>query len=319
LDHKIHFISMDSQFIESFVTVVESGSIAEAARRLNLTAAGVAQRLRALEREIGAPLVVRSGRSVKATDAGAAVLSHARDLLRRVRDLKSAAALDRLAGELRLGAMHTAWPGALPEMLSLMAKQYPRVRVKIAQGGSHELYYRLLKDELDAAIIAEPPFAIPKTCGWRLLRKEPLILLAPSDTSIRNPHKLLASEPFIRLERKSWAGRLVDGYLRHAGIRPLERFEIYNPEAIAGMVDRGLGVSLVPDWLPPWPSGLSLLKLSVSANPFARRIGLLWNKGTVRSRLVRAVLDVTALSATLGSKSETTHDPYRSKVRQRQP
>ena len=37
---------------------------------------------------------------------------------------------------------------------------------------------------------------------------------------------LLASEPFIRLERKSWAGRLVDGFLRHVGIRPLERFEI---------------------------------------------------------------------------------------------
>jgi DNA-binding transcriptional LysR family regulator len=269
---------MDSQFLESFITVIESGSIAEAARRLNLTAAGVAQRLRALERQIGVPLVVRSGRSVKATDAGVAVFGHAVELLRRVHDLKSAAAVDELAGEFRLGAMHTAWPGVVPDMLSSMAKQYPRVRLEIAQGGSHELYHRLLRDELDAAIIAEPPFAIPKACGWRLLREEPLIVLAPSGTSVRNPHKLLASEPFIRLERKSWAGRLVDGYLRQAGIRPLERFEIYNPEAIAGMVDRGLGVSLVPDWVPPWPSGLSVLTLSVPANSFTRRIGLLWNK-----------------------------------------
>ena len=52
---------MDTQFLESFVMVVEHGSVAEAARRLNLTAAAVTQRIRALEREIGTALVSRSG------------------------------------------------------------------------------------------------------------------------------------------------------------------------------------------------------------------------------------------------------------------
>jgi DNA-binding transcriptional LysR family regulator len=46
---------MDSRFLESFVMVIDSGSIAEAARRLNITAAGVAQRIRSLEADIGAP------------------------------------------------------------------------------------------------------------------------------------------------------------------------------------------------------------------------------------------------------------------------
>ena len=47
---------MDSRFLESFVMVIDNGSIAEAARRLNITAAGVAQRIRSLETDIGARL-----------------------------------------------------------------------------------------------------------------------------------------------------------------------------------------------------------------------------------------------------------------------
>lgn len=54
---------MDSRFLESFLTVVDCGSFAEAARRLNLTAAGVAQRIHVLEQEFGTRLIVRSGRA----------------------------------------------------------------------------------------------------------------------------------------------------------------------------------------------------------------------------------------------------------------
>ena len=67
--------------------VVEHGSIAEAARRLDLTAAAVAQRIRALEAEIGARLVCRSGRFVRPTEAGTAILSRAGVILGDVRDL----------------------------------------------------------------------------------------------------------------------------------------------------------------------------------------------------------------------------------------
>jgi DNA-binding transcriptional LysR family regulator len=60
---------MDTKFLDSFVTVVDHGSIAEAARRLNLTPGAVAQRVRALEEEIGAALLIRSGRTVRPTEA----------------------------------------------------------------------------------------------------------------------------------------------------------------------------------------------------------------------------------------------------------
>src|SRR5437660_7385143 len=108
-------------------------------------------------------------------------------------------------------------------------------------------------------------------------------------------HAILASEPFVRLDRNTWSGRLVDAYLRKAGIQPRERFEINSFEAIAVMVDRGLGVSLLPDRAPPWPEGLSLAKLPVPDRSFINRIGLVWPRASLRLRLVHAFLEQAAM------------------------
>jgi DNA-binding transcriptional LysR family regulator len=159
-------------------------------------------------------------------------------------------------------------------------------------GLSAELYHKVLAGDLDVAIIAQPPFAIPKAYNWHLLREEPLVVLTPASTRIRDPHAILATEPLIRQRRNSWVGQLVDGYLRNAGIRPRERFDIDTLEALAVMVDRGLGVGLVHDWPPPWPEGLSLRKIPLPANRFGRRMGLIWNRASVRVRLVQAFLEV---------------------------
>src|SRR5215468_3601210 len=268
---------MDTRFVETFLMAVDNGSIAEAARRLNLTPAAVAKRIHILESEMGAVLFARSGRTIRPTEAGMAIVERVRHVLVEVRDFTSIATTDRLMGELRVGAFQSALSGMLPDILALMKEKYPQIKVHITRGVSSELYCKVLDGELDTAIIAQPSFAIPKSCDWRLLREEPLILLTRAPAPSRKPHAILESEPFIRLDRNLWPGRLVDGYLRQAGIRPRELFEIDGGVAIAVMVDRGLGVSLMPDWAPPWPEGLSLAKLPVpGASSFARRVGLVW-------------------------------------------
>src|SRR6266581_3177537 len=284
---------MDTRFLESFVLAVDNGSIAEAARRLNLTAAAVAKRIHALENEIGAALVTRSGRTIRPTEAGAAIIERARRFLAEARDFKSIAVADRPSGQLRLGAVSSALCGLLPDILALMKENYPQIEVTIMVGYSGELYRKVLDgDDLDGAVITEPPFAIPKSCAWRMLREEPLIVLTRAPARSQKPHAILASEPFIRLDRKVWPGRLVDNYLRKVGIRPRELFEIDQFDPIAVMVDRGLGVSLLPDWAPPWPEGLSLAKLPVpDASSFTRRIGLVWARASLRLRLVHAFLE----------------------------
>jgi len=289
------------------VLAVDNGSIAEAARRLDSTAAAVAKRSHALENEIGAALVTRSGRTIRPTEAGAAIIERARRFLADARDFKSIAVADQPSGQLRLGTIQSALSGLLPDILALMKENYPQIDVSIAGGYSGALYRKVLDgDDLDAAVITEPPFAIPKSCAWRMLREEPLIVLTRAPVPSRKPHAILASEPFIRLDRKVWPGRLVDDYLRKAGIRPRELFEIDEFDPIAIMVDRGLGVSLLPDWAPPWPEGLSLAKLPVpGGRSFARRIGLIWPRASLRLRLVKAFLEQAAAVRAQGTVGTT--------------
>jgi DNA-binding transcriptional LysR family regulator len=78
--------------------------------------------------------------------------------------------------------------------------------------------------------------------------------------------------------------------MRKVGITPRERFELNALNAIAVMVDRGLGVSLVPDWAPPWPEGLKLARIPLPQESVPRRIGVIWSRGTVRMRLVQVLL-----------------------------
>ncbi len=281
---------MDTQFLNTFVAVVDHGSMAAAARVLNITPAAVAQQIRTLEREIGAPLIARAGRTVSVTEPGSRILQRARDLLRDVADLGAVANDDATAGELRLGAGTNALTGMLPDILARMVEKFPRIKVFIKPGYSPELHRCVESGELDAAIVLQAPFILPKTCDWELLREEPLVVLAPACMAERDPHELLASQPLIRYDRQQWGGRQADQYLRLAGIVPRERFELNALNAIAVMVDRGLGVSLVPDWARPWPEGLQLVRIPLPRAFEPRRIGIVWSRSTIRIRLVTAFL-----------------------------
>jgi DNA-binding transcriptional LysR family regulator len=281
---------LDTQFLKTYVAVADHGSMAAAARLLNITPAAVAQQIRTLEREIGAPLIARVGRTVSVTEAGARILQRARDLLRDFGELRAVATDNAVAGELRLGACPTALSGMLPDVLALMVETFPHIKVFIKPGYSADLYRAVESGDLDAAIVLQAPYVLPKTCDWQLLREEPLIVLAPHDMHGREPHELLATEPLIRYDRNQWGGRLADDYLRMAQITPNERFELNALNAIAVMVDRGLGVSLVPDWARPWPEGLRLLRLPVPIAFDSRRIGAVWSRSTIRIRLVTVFL-----------------------------
>src|SRR5690606_37538353 len=156
---------------------------------------------------------------------------------------------------------------------------------------SADLYRAVEAGDLDAAMVLQAPFALPKTCNWQLLREEPLVVLAPAHMAGCDPHALLREQPLIRYDRHEWGGRQADEYLRLAGIVPRERFELNALNAIAVMVDRGLGVSLVPDWAKPWPEGLNVVRIPLPQRSEPRRIGMVWSRSSVRIRLVSVLLE----------------------------
>jgi DNA-binding transcriptional LysR family regulator len=271
--------------------------MAAAARVLNITSAAVAQQIHTLEREIGAPLIIRVGRTVRMTEQGARILLRVRGLVRDFADLRSIATEDTISGELRIGACNTVLAGMLPGILARMVGKFPQINVYIKPDYSAQLYAAVESGDLDAAFVLQAPYTLPKTCDWQLLREEPLIVLAPGHMAHRSAHDLLANEPLIRYDRNQWGGRQADEYLRKVGITPRERFEVNALNAIAVMVDRGLGVSLVPDWSRPWPEGLQLARLPLPEPSVPRHIGVIWSRGSVRLRLVTVLLQESMAEA----------------------
>ncbi|WDZ94230.1 LysR substrate-binding domain-containing protein [Herbaspirillum sp. WKF16] len=238
---------MDSRYLKSLIAVVDSGSIADAARAEGLTAAAVSQRIQALERELGVELLSRAGHAARATDACVALLPRARRIVGEVALLAGDADDEGLTGTLRIGAISTALTGMLPRVLRTLTERAPGLRPAIVPGTSRWLYQALLAGEIDAAILVAPPFELPRTLRARLLRQEELILLARRRLR-GDAAALLQSQPYIRYDPNAWGGRLAQRYLDDQGLRPALLCDLDALETIALLAADGVGVSLVPRW-----------------------------------------------------------------------
>lgn len=281
---------MDLRYLQSFVAVVEAGSFAEAARRLDLTPNAVAARLKALEEDLGVVLLKRRGRSVKPTAAGLGMLESARAVLREVRHLRTLAEDGSALGELRLGVFVSAMTSLLPPVLKALYAQRPQLSVYVHPASSVELCRQVAAGELDAAFVVEPQFTLAKHCAWQPLLEEPLVVIAPAGTPTGDAHGLLRSQPFIRYDRSVLGGQLAERYLRDQGLHPQQRLEVDGLMAVAALVDQGLGVALVPDWAPMWRSGLQIVRVPLPGRAPVRRVGLVWALHGPRTPLAEAVL-----------------------------
>lgn len=264
--------------------------MAEAARRLDLTPSAIAARVKALEVDIGTPLIQRSGRSVRPTETGLKMLDRARNLLREVRDLRAAAGDGVSLGELRLGVFGSAMTGMLPPVLKRLYDKYSELSVFVAPGSSVELCRQVSTGALDAAIVVEPQFSIGKGCEWSPLLEEQLVVVAPRHLEAKPAHELLATEPFIRYDRSVLGGQLADRYLRDQGIAVRQRLEIDSLMTIAAVVGQGLGVALLPDWAPMWRSGFDISRVKLPVRAPVRRVGIVWAKQGPRAALAQALL-----------------------------
>lgn len=280
---------METRFLQTFLSVVETGSMAEAARRLNITPSAVTQRMRALEVDVGQPLLQRSGQYMQPTPVGAAVIEQARQMVLLAEDLKMASRPDEETGHLRIGVIQTALTGLLPDILVRLRQKRPGIDLYLVPGTSGDLYTDLTAGSVDLAILVKPHFALPKAYEWQPLRREPFLLITATGRKLGDAQHVLRKEPFIRYDRNHWGGRAVDQYLRQRRIRPKEQYELDSLEAIVVMVSKGLGVSIIPDWPEPWPAGVEVDRHVLEDAP-DREVGLLWSRASRRLLLVRALL-----------------------------
>jgi DNA-binding transcriptional LysR family regulator len=152
--------------------------------------------------------------------------------------------------------------------------------------------------EVDMAMLIKPPFALPPELGWQPLLREPVMLAMPASMPIAPWRELLASQPFIRYDRASFGGRVVDLFLKKQRIPVREAVELDEIDAIANMVRLGLGVALLPQLRRLDMTGLRLLPLGEAA--FHREIGLIgrlpFDAGSVQEKMAECLAAAAAES-----------------------
>lgn len=238
---------MDSRYLKSLIVVIDRGSIAEAARVEGLTAAAISQRINALEREFGFELLSRIGHSAKPTEACLNILPRARRIIKEFDLLAGDNDLTGLSGTLKVGAISTALTGLLPSAMRSLARDTPGIKLEIIPGASQYLYEALLSDELDAAIVAAPPFALPKLIKASNLRTEALVFLSKHQPAA-GLAEMLRHRPYLRYMPETWGGRHAAAYLHDQGIVKTPMCDLDALETIAMLVADDVGVSLVPHW-----------------------------------------------------------------------
>ncbi|MEL7627445.1 LysR family transcriptional regulator [Pectobacterium aroidearum] len=238
---------MSLKALRTLVAIAQYGSFARAAEAVCLTQSAVSLHVRSLEEDFKVLLFDRSRRVPVLTEAGHRAVEQARDILAQYDGIAAEFGEGgELAGRLRIGAIQTALAGVLPAALAALRRAHPRLRVLVNSGMSAELAIRIDAGELDAAVTTEPVKPYPTGLVSTPLYQEGFWIVAPSALASLDARQLLQAHPFIRFDRRAWAGRTIDRELRRQRLRVQADMELDSQEAIVQMVASGLGVAVIP-------------------------------------------------------------------------
>ncbi len=245
---------MDLRQLEYFVAIVREGSLTAAAKRCRIAQPSLSQQLKALEEELGEPLVYRKPRGVEVTPAGLVLLEQAEALLMQARELRENFARRRETqqGRVVFGIIPTLAPYLLPKLLSPFRKAFPQVDVQVREAKTMGLIQQVVDGTLGFAILSDVTAADKKrwSLHTRELFREPLMLALPPG------HRLAASQDSPRPEDLGGENliHLQDGHcltdrtLKVCRLERLDpRLECDQLETALAMVGAGLGMAVVPE------------------------------------------------------------------------
>ena len=238
---------MSLKALRTLVTIARHGTFARAADLLSLTPSAVSLHIKTLEDELQVPLFDRSRRQVVLTEAGQLAVARAETILAAYDELADALASGpSLRGRLRLGAIHTVLARRLPKALVWIKAHHPDLHISVASGMSAELARRIEDGDLDAAITTEPVSPYPQSLDYTPLFEDRFWAIASPELAGQSLPQLLASQPFLRFDKRAWAGRQIEQELRRQHLQVSEQMELDSQEALARMAVMGLGVAIIP-------------------------------------------------------------------------
>jgi DNA-binding transcriptional LysR family regulator len=234
-----------------FLNTAEAQSITHGAERTNLALASASARIRGMEELLGTSLLERRRRGVKPTPAGRALAHHARLVLQQMERMRGelAAFGSGLKARLKLLSNTAGLTEFLPEALAAYLAAHPNVDIDLEERPSAEIVPAIAEGLADIGVVAD---AVDMgDLGTFPFRADQLVLIAPRRHRLARRRALAfreaLAEDFIGLG----SGSALQDYLGVQAARaghPLElRVRVSSFEAIARMVEQGVGVAVVPE------------------------------------------------------------------------
>ena len=262
---------MELRHLRYFVAVAEALHVTRAAERLGIAQPPLTQQIRALERELGAALLVRAGRGIALTEAGRLFLGEARAILAHA---DAAAALARRAargeaGRLRLGFTESAsFEPLVTGAIRAFRARYPEVDLALEEQPSAALAERLRDKAIDLAFL-RPPLPGGGSLTFTPLVEAPMLAALPAGHPLAARACIglaeLAADRFILYPRTVRPGLsdLVVEACRAAGFAPILGQEAPQLSATVNFVAAGFGIAIVPAAMRCLrPEGISYVALA---------------------------------------------------------
>ncbi len=276
--------AMELRHLRYFVAVAEEENVSRAALRLSVSQPAVSRQVRDLEEELGFPLLERSAKSVRLTEAGRVFLTEARAVLEHAGEAVKTARAVALGGELHIGYAPSLTAQLLPPTLRAFQADLPGVRVALRDLSSGEMLAQLRDGRLQLAFtVPAAPAAMRGLEFEELSRVRIRLAVSPAHAFARRRSVALldlAKEPLIAYSRGEYPE--YHDYLARlfgaAKLRPRIVEEHDGVNSLIAAVEAGSGVALAPESLACF-AGPRLKLLPISPDPGAVTIGAAWLKG----------------------------------------
>jgi DNA-binding transcriptional LysR family regulator len=234
-----------------FRHVAEAGSITHGAERAHLALAAASTRIRNMELVLGVPLLTRGRQGVTPTQAGRALLQHARVILRQSERLQEdlRAYGGGLAGQIRVLSNTNALTEFLPEALSSFLAEHPQISVDLEERLSDEIVGLIAEGVADLGIVAGTVDA--GALETFPFRRDRFVLVVAADHPLAKRAKIafedVLEHDFVGLDRASALQRFLAGKATRIG-RPLRlRVQLRGFEGVCRLVECRVGIGVVPE------------------------------------------------------------------------
>ncbi|WP_322094253.1 LysR family transcriptional regulator [Paraburkholderia bannensis] len=253
-----------------FIEVARLQSFSRAGDEIGLTQSAVSRCVRELEAEMGVKLVDRTTRDVQLTDVGANLIA---TIPRLLGDLDDALREIREIGEQRRGrvvvaASPTVACRLMPEVVAACGRQFPYVTLGLRDDVQSDVIRKVRSGEVDFGVVIGPfAGAAAEDLETELLATDSFCVVVRGDHVLAGhdevPWKALDGERLVMLDHASGSRPLIDAVMHEQGVNARVVQELGHPATVFGLVEAGVGVSVLP-WLAlPVPAGSSLLARSL--------------------------------------------------------